>query len=104
MRGFQSNIQELESLGARVMGVSADTFASLGGFAEKNGLTFPLLSDWPDFKTIATFGVQREGSTVAMRATFVFDAEGVLRAVIDDQRDMEAHPTGALAAVKELAG
>ena len=39
-----------------------------------------------------------------MRATFVFEAEGVLRAVIDDQRDMEAHPTGALAAVKELAG
>ena len=104
MRGFQSNIQELESLGARVMGVSADTFAAQGGFAEKNGITFPLLSDWPDFKTIATFGVEREGSTVAMRATFVFDAEGVLRAVIDDQRDMEAHPTGALAAVKELTG
>ncbi len=104
MRGFQSNIQELESLGARVMGVSADTFASLGGFAEKNDLTFPLLSDWPEFKTIAAFGVQREGSTVAMRATFIFDAEGVLQAVIDDQRDMDAHPTGALAAVKELAG
>ena len=104
MRGFQQRLEELESLGARVAGVSADTFASQGAFAESNGFSFPLLSDWPDLKTIDAFGVRREGATVAMRATFVFDAAGVLQAVIDDQRDMNAHPEGALAAVKAIAG
>ena len=37
-------------------------------------------------------------------ATFIFDAEGTLTAVVDDQRDMNAHPAGALEAVKALAG
>jgi peroxiredoxin len=104
MRGFQQNIEELESLGARVAGISADTFASQGAFAEANGLTFQLLSDWPDLATIETFGVRREGAQVAQRATFIFDAEGTLTAVVDDQRDMNAHPAGALEAVKALAG
>jgi peroxiredoxin len=104
MRAFQQNIDELEALGARVAGVSADTFASQGAFAEANGITFQLLSDWPELETIEAFGVRREGARVAMRATFVFDAGGTLRAVIDDQRDMNAHPMGALAAVKEIAG
>jgi peroxiredoxin len=104
MRGFQQNLAELESLGARVAGISSDTFASQGAFAEANGFTFPLLSDWPDLLTIDTFGVRREGAKVAQRATFVFDAAGVLTAVIDDQRDMNAHPQGALAAVKAIAG
>jgi peroxiredoxin len=104
MRAFQQSIDELKGLGARVAGISADTFASLGAFAEANGITFPLLSDWSDYQTIGTFGVERKGSPTAQRATFVFDAAGVLRAVVDDQRDMNAHPERALAAVKEIAG
>ena len=104
MQGFQRIREQLEDLGAQVVGVSTDTWASQGAFAEKNGIEFPLLSDWPDYKTIGAFGVQREGSSVATRATFVFDAGGVVRAVIDDQRNMQAHPDGALEAVKELAG
>lgn len=103
MRGFQSALSDFEALNARVAGVSADTFAAQGGFAEKNGITFPLLSDWPDLKTIDTFGVRREGAQVAMRTTFVFDAEGVLHTVIDDQRDMNAHSEGALEAVRQIA-
>ena len=104
MRAFQQSLGELEGLGARVAGVSADTFASLGAFAEANEITFPLLSDWSGYETIAAFGVGREGSPTSQRATFVFDAGGVLRAVVDDARDMNAHPEGALAAVKEIAG
>jgi len=104
MRGFQQRLEELQGLGARVAGVSADTWAANGGFAEAQGIEFPLLSDWPENKTIAAFGVDREGSTTAMRATFVFDTGGVVQAVIDDPRDMDAHPVGALEAVKRLAG
>lgn len=104
MRGFQRIHDELEALGARVAGVSADTWAALGVFATQNDLAFPLLSDWPELKTIAGFGVGREGNPTAQRVTFVFDASGTLRGIVDDARDMEAHPTGALALVKEITG
>jgi peroxiredoxin len=103
MRGFQQANAELESLGACVAGVSADTFAAQGAFAESNEITFPLLSDWPDLATIEKFGVRREGAQVAQRTTFIFDAEGVLRNVIDDRRDINAHTVGALEAVKALS-
>lgn len=102
MRGFQAIHSELEALGARVVGVSGDSFAANGAFAEKNEIEFPLLSDWPDNETMETFGVRAEGRPVANRTTFVFDKDGVMRAMIDDARDMEAHPSGALEAVKEL--
>ena len=104
MKGFQAILADLEALGARVVGVSADTFASQGAFAKEHGIEFPLLSDWPERKAIEAFGVGREGAPVAMRATFIFDAEGVVQAVVDDQRDMQAHPTGALEALHAFSG
>ena len=90
-------------MGARVVGVSADTWATQGAFSRELGLEFPLLSDWPDRETIASFGVGREAGPTARRVTFVFDAEGVLRSVIDDEREMQAHPDGAVEAVKALS-
>ena len=65
MRGFQAVYSELEALGARVGGVSGDSFAANGAFAEKNEIAFPLLSDWPDNKTMESFGVRAEGRPTA---------------------------------------
>jgi peroxiredoxin len=103
MKGFQELLGDLEALGARVAGVSADTYAALGAFAEQAGVTFPLLSDWPDLKTIDTFGVRNESRPTARRATFIFDAAAVLQAVVDDQGDMNAHSLGALKVLRDLA-
>ena len=69
MKGFQELLGDLEALGARVAGVSGDTYAALGAFAEQAGVTFQMLSDWPDLKTIDTFGVRNEGRPTARRAT-----------------------------------
>ena len=102
MRAFQGMYPQIQELGAKVIAVSADTYAAQGAFARENGIEFPLLSDWPAKKTIEAFGVQREGAETAMRYTFVFDEDGVVRQVIDDPRDMNAHPAGALAAVQSL--
>src|SRR3979409_286267 len=100
MKGFQELLGELETLGARVAGVSGDTYAALGASAAQAGGTFPLLSDWPDLKTIESFGVRNEGRPTARRATFIFDAAGVLRAGVDDQGDMNGHPLGALNGIR----
>jgi peroxiredoxin len=102
MEGFQHRYAELKAMGARVVGVSADTWATQGAFADDLGLEFPLLSDWPSNRTIATFGVERDGGPTAQRVTFVFDEAGFLRSIIDDASDMQAHPDGAVEAVQQL--
>ena len=104
MRGFQERYGDLQALGARVAGISADTWAVQDAFCGQNDLEFPVLSDWPELKTIQTFGVANAERPTAQRVTFVFDQEGVLREIIEDARDMEAHPIGALEAVRRLAG
>ena len=101
MRGFQERLGELTDLGARVAGVSADTWAVQGAFCTQNAFEFPVLSDWPANETIKAFGVDQETGPTAKRATFVFDADGVCRAVIEDA-DMEAHSVRAVEAVREL--
>jgi len=89
-------------MGARVVGVSSDTWATQAAFSKELGLEFPLLSDWPEYQTIATFGVGRENVPTAQRVTFIFDAEGVVQAIVDDPREMEAHPEGAVEAVRAI--
>ena len=103
MEGFQERLGDLVALGARVVGVSADTWATQGAFAEAIGAEFPILSDWPNYRTIAAFGVGAERGPTAMRVTFVFNADGVLAERFEEQGDMDAHPAFALDAVKRLA-
>ncbi len=103
MEGFQRRHGELEALGARVVGVSADTWATQGAFAREIEADFPILSDWPQYRTIAAFGVGRDQGPTARRVTFVFDGGGVLRELLDEERDMDAHGAFALEAARRVA-
>jgi len=103
MQEFQELISQFEALNAKVVGISADTFASQGAFAEKNGFTFPLLSDWPNLSMMEAFGVKNEAGTSAVRSTFIFDANAILHDVISDQ-DASEHALLALEAIKSLSG
>ena len=62
------------------------------------------MSEWAKGERVEAFGVVGGEGPTEHRKTFVLDAEGVVRAIVDDERDMEAHPVGALVAVQELAG
>lgn len=81
---FQNAIQRLNGMNATVIGVSADLPFSNRGFAEANGLTFPIVSDW-NLATINAYDVALpnfagiEGLTRSTRATFVIDGSGVIR-------------------------
>ncbi|NKZ06653.1 thioredoxin-dependent thiol peroxidase [Actinomadura latina] len=78
---FEGSLAELEAAGATVVGVSPDKPAKLAKFREKEGLTFPLLSD-PDAEVLRAYGAYGEkklyGKVVVgvIRSTFVIDAEG----------------------------
>jgi peroxiredoxin Q/BCP len=78
---FRDSLDHLRSEGFAVLGVSPDKPAKLAKFREKEGLTFPLLSD-EDKSVLTAYGAYGEkklyGKTVVgvIRSTFVLDGEG----------------------------
>jgi peroxiredoxin len=69
-----------------------DSFASNKAFAEKIGVTFPLLSDWKR-KTTKDYGLYNEETGYAARATFVVDKEGKIQHIELGRTAID--PTGA---------
>ena len=78
---FRDSLAELNGAGLDVLGISPDKPAKLAKFRDKEGLTFPLLSDADKdvLNAWGTFGEkQMYGKTVTgvIRSTFVIDPEG----------------------------
>lgn len=84
MCAFRDNLSQLSSIGAQVVGISADTPFSNKAFVEQNSLTFPILSDY-NREAIKAFGIAfpdlagLKGLTVAKRSVFVLDKQGVVK-------------------------
>ncbi|BBZ59649.1 thioredoxin-dependent thiol peroxidase [Mycolicibacterium monacense] len=78
---FRDNLAELNDAGVDVVGISPDKPAKLAKFRDKEGLTFPLLSD-PDKEVLTAWGAFGEktmyGKTVqgVIRSTFLVDEDG----------------------------
>ena len=82
-----------------MLGISVDSSPSNKVFAEQNGLTFPLLSDFQ--RTVSKqYGVLNEEKGFANRATFVIDKGGVIRHMEKGNEALD--PTGAHAACSLL--
>jgi len=81
---FRDSLDSLAAAGYRVLGLSKDSVEKLAAFRERDGLTFPLLSD-PDKSVLEAYGAYGEkslyGKTVVgvIRSTFVIDADGVVQ-------------------------
>ena len=66
-----------DDAGVKVLAVSTDPVFSLKAFREKESFDFPLLSDfWPHGATAQAYGVFNEKAGMALRGTFLIDAEG----------------------------
>jgi thioredoxin-dependent peroxiredoxin len=78
---FRDSRGDLSGAGYAVLGISPDSPAKLAKFVEKEGLTFPLLSD-PDRKTLEAYGAYGEKmmygkkSVGVIRSTFVIGPDG----------------------------
>jgi len=78
---FRDNLADLNDAGLAVLGISPDQPAKLAKFRDKEGLTFPLLSD-PDRSALEAYGAYGEkklyGKTTVgvIRSTFVIGADG----------------------------
>jgi peroxiredoxin Q/BCP len=80
---FRDNLALLAQAGHDVVGISPDKPAKLASFVEKEGLTFPLLSD-PDRSVLTAWGAFGEKTmygkkvTGVIRSTFVVDPTGTI--------------------------
>jgi thioredoxin-dependent peroxiredoxin len=78
---FRDSKADLAQAGFAVLGISPDSPAKLAKFRDKEGLTFPLLSD-PGHQVLEAYGAYGEktmyGRTTVgvIRSTFVIDADG----------------------------
>jgi len=86
MQNFQKNLQRLEAADTQVLGVSMDSSFSNAAWAEKIGVTFPLLSDWGGDVT-KEYGLFNPQYKAARRATFLIDKDGKIAEI---QVDREA--------------
>lgn len=81
---FRDSLAELNGLDATVLGISVDGPFSNVAFAEKNKLTFPVLSDYSR-ETVRAYDVALDdfaglpGYTASKRAVYVVDGEGTIR-------------------------
>ncbi|MER7213526.1 MULTISPECIES: peroxiredoxin [Streptosporangium] len=64
----------------QVLTISVDSVFTHRAWADQEGYTFPLLSDfWPHGQVAQAYGVFDEEKGIATRGTFVIDGEGVVR-------------------------
>jgi len=77
---IQADLDLLQNDRIQVLGISVDSPYTQRVFADRDGLKFPLLSDfWPHGKVAQDYGVFDDNAGVATRGSFLIDAEGVIR-------------------------
>jgi mycoredoxin-dependent peroxiredoxin len=80
LSAVRDSLPTFESDAVQVLAVSCDPMFALRAFAEQDGLTFPLLSDfWPHGATATAYGVFNEERGCSDRSTFIIDKRGILQ-------------------------
>jgi glutaredoxin-dependent peroxiredoxin len=96
---------KLEASDSVVFGISIDSPAANNAFAEKIGVTFPLLSDMnrkvlKQYGILKTYSRDNEDFEWAQRTTFVIDKQGVIQHV--EEEESAINPNNAIAVCTKL--
>lgn len=94
LRALQESLGDLVSDDVELLTVSTDSMFALRAYADREGFTFPLLSDfWPHGEVAEAYGVLNPEIGIALRGTFLVDRSGVIRwsvvKGIPDARDVD---------------
>jgi peroxiredoxin 2/4 len=107
LRSFQRRLSEFETRGIRVVGISVDPPDINWRQSQKQGYTFPLLSD-PKRQIIRRYdvlhpGAGPKGADIARPAEFLLDSNGIVRWVnLTENIAVRARPEQVLEAVNQL--
>src|SRR5712692_9291743 len=78
MKAYQADTGKFEATDTQVFGISVDSVPANKKFAEINGITFPLLSDFKR-TVVKYYGIFWEDQGFGNRATFVIDKDGIIQ-------------------------
>ena len=101
---IRDGLGELGDMDANVVVITTHAFNTTSKWAAENGFEFPILSDyWPHGEVAREYGALNEKVGAANRSTYVLDADGIVRDIIETEglpvaREHEAQ-VAALAAV-----
>lgn len=100
---IRDNISAFSGRGAQVLGISTDPMFTQRAWAEQEGFSFDLLSDfWPHGEVSSAYGVFDDDAGHALRGSFLIDAEGIVRWAVVNPRGQARDLKGYLAALAEL--
>jgi len=92
MKAYQADIAKFETTDTQIFGISVDSVPANKEFANKIGVTFPLLSDFKR-TVVRDYGIFNEEGGYGNRATFVIDKDGIIQHI--DEGNVAIDPTGA---------
>ena len=101
---IRDRLTDLNDVDANVVVITTDTFFANRAWANENGFEFPVLTDfWPHGEVTRAYGAFDDKVGAANRATYVLDADGIVRAIVATEsrkvaREFDAY-TAALAAI-----
>jgi peroxiredoxin (alkyl hydroperoxide reductase subunit C) len=80
LTAVRDDLASFQNDDVQVLAVSCDHPFALKAWADAQGYTFPLLSDfWPHGAVTQDYGVFNPGAGFALRGTFLVDRSGVVR-------------------------
>ncbi len=99
LTGIRDNLGDFETDHSTVMAVSCDPMYTQRAVADRDGIFFPLLSDfWPHGATTKAYGVFDEISGSPKRSSFAIDKRGrvgwVVHNATGEARNLEEHAKG----------
>ena len=100
---LRERIAEFANDDVQVLTISIDSTFTHKVFSTRDGLNFPLLSDfWPHGAVAESFGVFNAEVGVSNRGTFLVDRDGVIRFSEVNELGVGRDPETWLAAIAEL--
>ena len=105
LTGFRDRLGDFETDLSTLVAVSCDPIYAQRALADRDGIFFPLLSDfWPHGAVASAYGVFDEISGGPRRSSFIIDQDGVVRWSVHNPtgrpRDLDQHAV----ALKEIVG
>ena len=83
---IRDNLHGLEAADANVVAISCDPHHANRAWTEQEGFGFKILSDfWPHGAVSQAYGCFNDQVGCAMRATYVLDEEGIVRAIVSTE-------------------
>jgi len=104
LTGFRDRLGDFETERSTLITLSCDPMYAQRALADRDGIFFPLLSDfWPHGAVASAYGVFDETRGSARRSSFLVDTDSTVRWMVHnpnpEARDLDAHAQALLSLV-----